>query len=69
MTKTKVADLDEFYNFYVHDFFIWNHLMFQNDVWSCYFLKFKIQIGKIQSHENMDIIITIRTQSNNRAWF
>ena len=41
MTKIKVVDLDEFYNFYAHDFFSWNHLIFQNDVWSCHFLKFK----------------------------
>jgi hypothetical protein len=46
MTKIKVVDLDEFYNFYVHDFFSWNCLVFQNDVWSCHFLKFKIQIDK-----------------------
>ena len=32
MTKTKVVDLDEFYNFVVDDFFNWNHLLFQNVV-------------------------------------
>jgi hypothetical protein len=32
MTKIKVVDFDESYNFYVHDFFSWSHLMFQNDV-------------------------------------
>ena len=62
MTKIKVVDLDEFYNFYVHDFFSWSHLLFENDVWSCYFLKFKIQIDRIQSHEKMNTIIAIRTQ-------
>jgi hypothetical protein len=51
MTKIKVVDLDEFYNFYVHDFFSWNHSMFRNNIWSCHFLKFKIQIDKTQSHE------------------
>ena len=60
MTKIKVIDLDKFYNFYVHDFFSWNHLMFQNKVWSCYFLKFKID--KTQSHEKMDKIIVVRIQ-------
>ena len=62
MTKIKVVDLDKFYNFYAHDFFSWNHLAFQNDVWSCHLLKFKIQIDKIHSHEKMDKIIDIRTQ-------
>ena len=62
MTKIKVVDLDEFYNFYVHDFFSWSYLMFENDVWSCYFLKFKIQIDRIQSHKKMNTIIAIRTQ-------
>ena len=32
MTKIKVVDLDEFYNFYVHEFLAESHLMFQNDV-------------------------------------
>ena len=62
MTKIKVVDPDKFYNFYVHDFFSWNHLVFLNDVWSYYFLKFKIQIDKTQSHENMDKIIAVKTQ-------
>jgi hypothetical protein len=62
ITKIKVVDLDKFYNFYVHDFFSWNHLVFQNDVLSCYFLKFKIQIDKIQSLEKIDKIIDVRTQ-------
>ena len=62
MTKIKVVDIDKFYNFYVHDFFGWNHLVFQNDVWSCHFLKFKIQIDKTQSYEKMDQIIAVTTQ-------
>ena len=42
VTKIKVVDSDEFNNFYVHDFYSWNHLKFQNLVWSCHLLKFKI---------------------------
>ena len=42
VTKIKVVDSDEFNNFYVHDFCSWNHLRFQNLVWSCHLLKFKI---------------------------
>ena len=53
MTKIKVVNLDEFYNFYVRDIFSWSHLMFENDVWSCYFLKFKIWIVQTKSHEKM----------------
>jgi hypothetical protein len=49
-----------FYNFYVHDFLSWNHLMFQNDVWSCHFLKFKIKINKTQSYEMMEKIIVVK---------
>ena len=30
MTKIKVVDLDELYNFVGYDFFSWNHLLFQN---------------------------------------
>ena len=33
MTKIKLVDLDKFCNFYVHDFFIWNQLVVQNNVW------------------------------------
>ena len=58
--KIKIVNIDEFYNFYVHDFFSWSHLMHQNDVWSCNFLKFKIQIDKTPSQEKMDIIIAVR---------
>ena len=42
VSKIKVVDSDEFNNFYVHDFYSWNHLRFQNLVWSCHLLKFKI---------------------------
>ena len=51
MTKIKVVDLDELYNFGIHHLFSWNHLVFQNLVRTCYFFKFKIQIDKTQSHE------------------
>ena len=36
-TKIKVVDLDEFKNFYIHEFYIWNHILFWNVVSSCYF--------------------------------
>jgi hypothetical protein len=39
--KTKVVDLDEFYNFDVDDFYIWNYLVPQNSIWSCQILKLK----------------------------
>ena len=29
MTKTEVIDLDDFYNFYICDFFRWNHFEYQ----------------------------------------
>ena len=51
--KIKVVDLDQFYNFYVHDFFRWNHLLLQNVVWSYYFLKFKFSIVQTKPHEKM----------------
>ena len=44
MTKTKVVNLDKLYNFVVDDFFSWNHLLFENIVWSCHNLKFKFYI-------------------------
>ena len=46
MTKIKVIDFDELYNFVVDDFFIWNHLVFKNVVWSCHNLKFKFKLLK-----------------------
>ena len=42
MIKIKVVDSDVFNNFNVHDFLIWKYLSFQNLVWSCHLLKFKI---------------------------
>ena len=41
MSKTKIVHLDELYNFYVHDFFSQNRLMFQNIIRSCHFSKFE----------------------------
>ena len=41
MIKIKVVDLDELYNFGIHHFFIWNHLMVENLVRTCYFFKFE----------------------------
>jgi hypothetical protein len=41
MTKIKVEDLDMLFNFCIHHFFWWNHLGFQNHVWSCPFSKFQ----------------------------
>ena len=64
MTKIKVLDLDQFYNFYVHDFFSWNHLLLRNIVWSCHFLKFKFWIDKTQPHEKITKIIAI----TNNKW-
>ena len=34
MPKMKVVDFDELYNCLVDDFLIWNHLVFENAVWS-----------------------------------
>ena len=53
MTKIKVVDIDKFYNFYVHDFFSWNHLLVQNVVWNSHFLKFKYLIVQTKSHEKI----------------
>jgi hypothetical protein len=52
MIKIKVVDLDELYNFDVDNIFSWNHLLFQNLVWSC-LLKFKIWIIQTKSDEEM----------------
>ena len=53
MTKIKVIDLDELYNFYIHDFFSWNHILFQNVVSSCNCLNFKFWIVQTKSHDKM----------------
>ena len=42
MTKIKVVDLDELYNFGIHHFFSLNHLMVENLVRTCHFLNLKI---------------------------
>ena len=39
--QNKVLDLDELYNFGIHHFFSWNHLLVENLMRTCYFLKFK----------------------------
>jgi hypothetical protein len=62
MTKIKVVDLYQLYNFCVYDFFNWNHLLLQNVVWSCYFLKFKFLIDKTKSHKSLTKIIGVRIQ-------
>ncbi len=49
MTKTKVEDIDELYNFVIDDFFSWNHLVFKDVIWSCHNLKFKFYIGQSNS--------------------
>ena len=59
MPKIKVVDSDEFNNFYVHDFYSWNHLRFQNLVWSCHLLKFKIWAFKILWNEKMTKIYVV----------
>ena len=60
MTKLKVVDLDEIYNFYVHDFFKWNHLPLQILVWSCHFVI--ISNVKTSTHEIFARIVTTKTQ-------
>jgi hypothetical protein len=49
MTKTKVINIDELYNFVVDDIFSWNHLVFENVIWSCHNLKLEFKLLK-QSH-------------------
>jgi hypothetical protein len=46
MTKIKVIYIDDLYNFDVDDFFSWNHLVFENVLWSCHNLKFKFKLLK-----------------------
>ena len=53
MTKTRVVDLDELYNFVVNGFCIWNKLMSHNSIWSPHILKFKIQIVQTKSDREM----------------
>ena len=47
-SKIKVVDL-EIYNFYVHDFFIWHHLMSENLIWTFFFFNSNFELYK-QSH-------------------
>ena len=56
MTKIKVVGLDKFYKFVVDYFFIWNHLMFQNYLWSFHILKFKFL--NVQTKLNDDMVQT-----------
>ena len=49
MTNTKAVDIDDLYNFVVDDLSIWNHLVFENVVWSCHNSKFKFKFLK-QGH-------------------
>jgi len=53
MTKTKVIDLDKFYNFVVVDFFGWSHLMSQDSVRSFHISKFKFWIVQPKSNGEM----------------
>ena len=53
MIKTKVVVTDEFYNFVFDDFFIWNHLVFQNFVQSSHISKFKFWIVQTKSDGEM----------------
>jgi len=46
MTYVSNVDLVELYNFVSDDFFSWNHLLFQNLVWSCHFLNLKFEFLK-----------------------
>jgi hypothetical protein len=54
LTKIKVLDLDEIYNFIVDDFFIWNHLLAQNSIRISKSLKFKFRIVQTKFDGNMD---------------
>jgi len=53
MIKIKIIDLDQFYIFYVDDFFIWNYLVPQNSVRSSNILKFKIRTVQTKSYGKM----------------
>lgn len=53
MTKIKVISLDEFYNFVVDGFFIWNYLVSKNSVHNVHILKFKFWIVQTKSNEEM----------------
>ena len=51
--QIKVVHLDELQNFFVDNFSIWNHLLFQNFIWSSYILKFKFWIVHTISKEEI----------------
>ena len=53
ITKIKVVYLDELYIFGIHQLFSWNHLVFQNLVRTCHFLKLKIWIAQTLSKKKM----------------
>jgi hypothetical protein len=61
MTKIKIIELDELYNFVVADFFIWNHLVSKISVRSSYILKFKFWVvitksyGEMTNTKNVDL--------------
>jgi hypothetical protein len=54
--------VDQFYNFYVYEFPRWIHLLLQNAVWSCHFLRIKFLIDKTNSHEKMTKMKAVRIQ-------
>jgi len=62
MTKIKVVDVDEFYNFIVNDFFIWNDLLLQNVDSSCHFLNLNFELIKQSHMKKMTKIIVVTTQ-------
>lgn len=49
MSKIKVVDLDDLYNFVGSDFSIWNHFLSQNSFWGCNILKLQKLSQKIQN--------------------
>ncbi len=53
MTKIKVIDLDELYNFVVDNFTIWNHLLLEKNIWISYILKYKFYIVQSNSDGEM----------------
>ena len=60
ITKIKVVDLDELYNFGIHHFFSWNHLMVENLIRTYhFFLNLKIWIAQTLLNEKNDQINTV----------
>ena len=60
MTKIKVIDLDELYNFVVDDFFSWSRSLIKNSIWRSQTLNFKFQIVQIESDGEMTKIKILR---------